>query len=132
VAVSKANSHEQSDDNRRRRSPKDIASRPAGKKAKLANNLPAESADAIQETGGIPRFNLAEQILAEQRKIAAIRRRGPGRKAEAPKQQLKVESITTHTVEPPPILSEQEQIIAEIVARDVQRLCKDNASKLRR
>jgi hypothetical protein len=131
MVVSKANAGKHCDDNRPKQSSNDIASRPAGKKAKLANSLSVESAGAMQETHGIPKFDLAEQIMAEQRKIAAIRRRGPGRKAEAPKQQRRVESIA-HTVEPPPILSEQEQIIAEIVARDVQRLCKDNSSRLRR
>ena len=69
----------------------------------------------------IPKFDLAEQILAEQRKINAIRRTGPAKKAETPKQQLKAESIS-YTTQPPPILSEQEQIIAEIVSRDIKKL----------
>ena len=117
----KANNRKQSDDNKQKQPSKDITSPLAEKKAKLAKNLPARPTDAMQETGGIPKFDLAEQIMAEQRKIAAIRRKGPGKKAETTKQQHKVESIT-HTVNPPPMLSEQEQIIAEIVARDIEKL----------
>ena len=117
----KANNRKQSGDNKQKQSSKDITSPPAGKKAKLTKNLPAKPTDAMQETGKIPKFDLAEQIMAEQRKIAAIRRKGPGKKAEFTKQQHKVESIT-HTVKPTPMLSEQEQIIAEIVARDIEKL----------
>jgi hypothetical protein len=131
MAVSKVDTGKHCDDNGPKQSSKDTTSRPGGKRAKPANGPPAEPADAMQETSGIPKFDLAEQIMAEQRKIAAIRRRGPGKKAEAPKQQRKVESIA-YTVEPPPILSEQEQIVAEIVAGDIEKLCKDNASRLRR
>ncbi|MFH1719631.1 MAG: hypothetical protein ABIF19_19950 [Planctomycetota bacterium] len=75
----------------------------------------------MQETGGIPKFDLAEQIMAEQRKIAATKRKGPGRKVEAPRQPRKAESIAS-VVTPPPILSEQQRIIAEIVARDIEKL----------
>ncbi|MHC4556577.1 MAG: hypothetical protein ACYS80_04655 [Planctomycetota bacterium] len=77
--------------------------------------------DNESQSSEIPKFDLAEQILAEQRKINAIRRKGPGKRTEAPKQQRKVESIG-YTIQPPPILSEQEQIIAEIVARDIKKL----------
>ena len=94
-----------------------------------------KDSNADNKSSEIPKFNLAEQILAEQRKIAAIRRKGPGKKAEAPKQQRKAEpdpvlqedrkmeaQSTGYTINPPPILSEQEQIIAEIVARDIEKL----------
>ena len=82
---------------------------------------------ADDKSSGIPKFDLAEQIMAEQRKIAAIRRKGPGKITKAQQQKQPVESIA-HTVTPPPILSEQEQIIAEIVARDIEKLCRVNAS----
>jgi hypothetical protein len=100
-----------------------------------------KDSDADNKSSEIPKFNLAEQILAEQRKIAAIRRRGPGKRAEAPKQQRKAEpdpilqedhktaaQSTGYTTKPPPILSEQEQIIAEIVARDIEKLYGSNIS----
>jgi hypothetical protein len=77
---------------------------------------------------GIPSFDLAEEIMAEQRKITAIRRKAPGQKTEA--QRLKPETqIVDHIIEQPkPLLSEQEKIIAEIVARDIERLCRGDYS----
>jgi len=73
------------------------------------------------KSSDIPKFDLAEQIMAEQRKIAAIRRKGPGKKNKAPQQKQKVEPIA-YNIKQQPILSEQEQIIAEIVARDIEKL----------
>jgi hypothetical protein len=73
----------------------------------------------------IPKFDLAEQILAEQRKISSIKRKGPGRKTEAPSRKQKIQSIG-YTTKPPPLLSEQEQIIADIVARDIESLLAGN------
>ncbi len=85
----------------------------------------------MQENNGIPQFDLAEQIMAEQRKNASVRRKGPGRKVRAPKEKLKVEPVG-HTIKTQPALPEQEQIIAEIVARDIKKLCKGNARNLQR
>jgi hypothetical protein len=81
-----------------------------------------------QEKSEIPSFDLAEEIMAEQRKITAIRRKAPGQKTEA--QRLKPETqIVDHIIEQPkPLLSEQERIIAEIVARDIERLCRGDYS----
>ena len=56
-------------------------------------DLPAEPAGAVREAsesrpsdgrGEIPKFDLAEQILAEQRKITAIRRKAPGKAQRLP------------------------------------------------
>lgn len=64
---------------------------------------PAEKSHRRNE---IPRFDLAEQILTEQRKVSSIRRKAPDKKIE-PTQ---------------PVRPVQEQIIAEIVAKDIRRL----------
>jgi hypothetical protein len=87
-----------------------------------------EEAETSEETPEIPSFNLAEEIMSEQRKITAIRRKAPGQKTEA--QRLKPETqIVDHSIEQPkPLLSEQEKIISEIVARDIERLCRGNYS----
>ncbi len=133
--------------------------------------------------GEIPKFDLAEQILAEQRKITAIRRKAPGKpqrvsslappllsatadkgvtrvqaqdgaagkktelrpsdgRGEPPAREGEAESIgytinparqKTSGVKPPPLtLSEQGQIIAEIVARDIEKLRRGDTSSLRR
>jgi len=114
-------------------------------------------------TSEIPKFDLAEQILAEQRKITAIRRKAPGKpqrlpslappllsatadkgvtqvqaqdgaagkKPKAPDRQPQAQSTDYAIKQPPSILSEQEQIIAEIVARDIEKLYRRDTSSLR-
>lgn len=166
-------------------------------------DLPTEPAGAVQEAsearpsdgrGEIPKFDLAEQILAEQRKITAIRRKAPGKpqrlsslappllsatpvpaatqrvqaadkgvtrvqaqdgaagkktesrpsdgRGEPPARGREIESIgytinparqkTGGIKQPPLTLSEQGRIIAEIVARDIEKLRRGDISSLRR
>jgi hypothetical protein len=125
VAVSKAKNVKKSNDKKRKRSLKEMTPRPAAKKAPLVSEPPAIREDAMQETGEIPKFDLAEQIMAEHRKITAIRRKGPGKKAKAPKKPHPAESIARN-VKPGPISLGPEQVIAEIVARDIENLCIGN------
>ena len=90
----------------------------------------------------IPKFDLAEQIMAEQRKITAIRRKAPGKtrrlpsqngaagkKTKAPDLQSQAQ-LTGYAIKPPPALPEQEQIIAEIVARDIEIFCRCDTSRI--
>lgn len=102
--------------------------------------LPAERAnrkdaakhrDSKEEKTEIPRFDLAEKIMAEQRKISAIRRKAPGQKAEAERSQLQAEPVGYTIEQPTPEQLEQNQIIAEIVARDIKRLCQGGTSNSR-
>ncbi len=105
--------------------------------------------------GEIPKFDLAEQILAEQRKITAIRRKAPGKKPQrlpslapavarvqsqdeaagkkpkTPDRQPQAQSTDYAIKQPPSILLEQEQIVAEIVARDIEKLYRGDTSSLR-
>jgi len=106
-----------------------MTSRTAAKKAPLVSEPPAIHEDAMQETGEIPKFDLAEQIMAEHRKNTAIRRKGPGKKAKTPKKPHPAESIARN-LKPRPIASEPGQIIAEIVARDIEKLCIGDSSGL--
>jgi len=125
VAVSKAKNAEKSDDKKRKRSSKSMTSRPAAKKAPLVSEPPAIREDTMQDTSEIPKFDLAEQIMAEHRKITAVRRKGPGKKAKAPKKPHPAESIARN-VKPGQISLGPEQVIAEIVARDIENLCIGN------
>ncbi|MFQ6034268.1 MAG: hypothetical protein ACE5NM_00270 [Sedimentisphaerales bacterium] len=77
-----------------------------------------------QKKHEVPRFDLAEEILAEQRKITAIRRKAPSKTSQASSQKQQVQSIGYATPQPLPMLSEQQQIITEIVARDIKNLTK--------
>ena len=182
--MSKANSDKQGDTdilrardivppyNKRNQPSENITPPVAEKKAERASDLPTKATDAEQKRGKIPKFDLAEEIMAEQRKITAIRRKAPpktgpvrdplvgaepaaarkdlgpkdkdsngagmieaglrraqssrvadpGKRTQAPSPESGAESIS-YTVQPPPTLAEQEQIIAEIVARDIEHLC---------
>jgi len=73
-------------------------------------------------TPQIPTFDLANEIMAEQRKITAVKRVGPGKKTALRGQKPQLDS--PDLVEQRPIASpaEKDQVIAEIVARDIQRL----------
>ncbi len=72
----------------------------------------------------IPRFDLAEQIMAEQRKITAIRRKAPGKKTEAQPKWPQAKPAGYGIERSIPWEAEQDQIIAEIVARDIEKLCR--------
>lgn len=102
-------------------------------KEKTNNIKPSQekSAEAIKAQQGkseIPRFDLAEDIMAEHRKITAIRRKAPGRRMEARKASLEAEPVGYTMGWPAPAEPYQQQIIAEIVARDIERLCRGDYS----
>ncbi len=79
----------------------------------------------MQKTNGIPKFDLAEQIMAEQRKSVSVRRKGPAKRVRPPKQPRKVEPIS-HAMRLQPVSLGPEHVIVEIVARDIERLCRSS------
>jgi hypothetical protein len=85
--------------------------------------VPKTPVETDQQTSEIPKFNLAEEIMSEHRKITAIRRKRPGEKEGAQKQEQEAEPGGDTIGQPKLALSEQKQIIAEIVARDIESLC---------
>ncbi|MBA7633734.1 hypothetical protein ES703_41305 [subsurface metagenome] len=85
---------------------------------------PAKSASKQQEKMEIPRFDLAEEIMAEQRKITAIRRKAPGKKIEAQPEWPQAKPVGYGIERSIPWEAEQDQIIAEIVTRDIEKLCR--------
>lgn len=104
-----------------------------------------ETVETPQAQTEIPKFDLAEEIMAEQRKITAIKRKAPGRKTESQreepeaewgpvlqkKREMGAQSIGYTIGQPTPALSEQGQIIAEIVARDIEKLCRGGTLGIR-
>jgi len=90
------------------------------------------ASQAEQREHEIPRFNLAEEIMAEQRKVAAVKRKAPSRNGVIPiRPQSKTESVR-HTVMPPTmLLFNQQQAITEIVARDIAQMRRDFVSSQR-
>ena len=100
--------------------------------AKPPDEQKAVTSVSDNDRAGIPEFNLAEQIMAEQRQLSAVRRKGPGQKSALP-----VEEPIQPVAEPKPetLLQEQtatqrtasaEKIIAKLVAEDIERLCRRN------
>lgn len=87
-----------------------------------------QRSSAAQRKSDVPRFDLAEQILAEQRKISAIKRKAPMKRVEALRPAVEV-GPAHYAVRPPaPRQAYQQQIIVEIVARDIERLCRGDYS----
>jgi hypothetical protein len=84
---------------------------------------------AVDNQHEIPKFDLAEEIMAEQRRITAIRRKAPGQKTEAQRSEPQAQPVG-YPIEQP--LSEQEKIIAEIVERDIDKLCHGNMPEVHR
>jgi hypothetical protein len=125
AVVSKTKSVKNSSAKKRKQSSKKTRSGPAARKMPFLNEPPTIREDAMQETNDIPTFDLAEQIMAEHRKNTAIKRKGPAKKEKAPKKPHPAEFIDGN-VKPGPVVSGPEQIIAEIVARDIENLCIGN------
>lgn len=71
----------------------------------------------------VPRFDLDQDIMAEQRRATATRRKGPGRKIAAASKVAMARSVDYAVEKPAQAASEQARIIAEIVARDIEKLC---------
>lgn len=78
--------------------------------------ISAKHTNAEQRAANIPKFDLADEIMAKHREITAIKRKAPGR-------QRKIESIDYTNERSKLALFEQEKIIAEIVAGDIEKLC---------
>jgi len=79
---------------------------------------------AAQKKSEIPRFDLAEEIMAEQRKLTAIRRKAPGKKTEVADREVQVEPVGYTPEKTMPGQSGQDRLISEIVARDIRILCR--------
>lgn len=77
----------------------------------------------------IPTLDLGEKILAEQRRVSARKRKGPGAPAPEPEPESSEcpEEPLLETAGPVQTASDDvvrlQQIVAEIVARDIERLC---------
>ena len=82
--------------------------------------------NAMEDRNGIPKFDLAEQILAEQRKNASVRRKGPANKFK-PVQRNPISKPVDRVIQSQLGLTGQDQVIADIVARDIEMLCRSTA-----
>jgi hypothetical protein len=86
------------------------------------SNDPSGAEPPAQIKSEVPKFDLAENIMAEQRKTTAGRRKAPGVKEVLQTQERKVLSTACNVESQRVSLLEEDRIIAEIVARDIARL----------
>jgi len=88
------------------------------------NAAPAKAVSTDEHNQSrIPSFDLAERIMTEQRKATATRRKAPGRNEPAPPERTEQPS-TSPKRGSMPIGSEPDDVIADIVKRDIERLCR--------
>jgi len=102
-------------------------------KSPVAGKTPAKGRGAREQEvarqgSEIPTFDLGQQILAEQRKVAAVKRKGPGMRGAAPPRIPQAQPASGTDGRLGAELSERDRIIAEIVARDIGRLCRGDAA----
>lgn len=121
----------------------------------IPHQTPIQSLDNNSQQTDIPKFDLAEEIMAAQRKITAARRKAPGKKpvsGKVPRIESPLLTLDEHqaptneerTLPTGNIASQpipacptygwssspgQSQIIAEIVARDIEKLCQKKNHK---
>jgi hypothetical protein len=82
-------------------------------------------ADTDRTEGDVPQYDLAENILAEQRRVASRRRRAPSQPHEEPQVLHEPKAAEPSAIELPcEDLPELQRVVAEIVARDIERLCR--------
>lgn len=88
--------------------------------------VPGDAAGPLPADGvEIPTYDLAENILAEQRRAAGKRRRAPGRTEDEPVASIQGAGVRVSVPElASPDLLELQRIVGEIVARDIERLCR--------
>jgi hypothetical protein len=96
----------------------------------VAVNAARDTPEDAQSPAGvveIPSYDLAANILAEQRRVASRRRRAPTQADDAPGTAPAAPATRVSVVEfPAQNLVELQQTVAEIVARDIERLCRPN------
>ena len=87
----------------------------------------AESVGRNEDSAAIPQFDLGEKILAEQRRLTATRRRAPGAIEIEPgtpaEREHALHRISSHEGPTREQLLQLQRIVADIVARDIERLC---------
>ena len=84
---------------------------------------PSSSKPEPEDQSDIPTFDLAENILANQRKVASGKRKSPPKPIEAAKPTPPIPIVeykpAAQAPAPPP---QPDSVIAQIVARDIERL----------
>lgn len=104
---------------------KNVSETSEGTSSLLAAVVKANKAETARTSrADIPRFDLAEEIMAQQRKITGIKRKAPGRKTEvrAEREDYERKDSSADYIAAGEIAADEDLLITEIVARDIERL----------
>jgi hypothetical protein len=106
--------------------PSEAGANEGGTESSLAPGNPGATAEPSPAACvEIPTYDLAENILAEQRRAAGRRRRGPGRTEDEPIASARATEVKASVSDlASQDLLELQRVVAEIVARDIQQLCR--------
>lgn len=100
--------------------PKRDNSRSQPSKETINSDGTGEKTNPEQE---IPKFNLAEQIMAEQRKVVSLKRRAPAEQPCPVNDRVSAEPSEKTAEKTDVALDDSDSVIAGIVARDIAALC---------
>ncbi|MHC4148348.1 MAG: hypothetical protein ACYSR5_02570 [Planctomycetota bacterium] len=100
---------------------------PGSAKDKKGDSAPLPASE--QKRPEVPRFDLTEEIMAEQRKVTAIKRKGPGEKGTVSKAERQAGAVGYKIGHPRKVAGEESRLIAEIVARDIEMLCRVGSAR---
>ncbi len=98
------------------------SSRVSGSEDTVSSSADVGAGSADAGAGEIPKLDLGKQILAEQRKITGAGRKGPGKRGKAVgggQEGVGAGGVEAEVFEG---RSEQEEVICDIVAKDIERL----------
>ena len=84
----------------------------------------SQNADGIRTDSEIPKFDLAEQILAGQRRLTAAKRKSPEKVTDTSVLHSKASMTYQPALRSAVLFQQQDFIIKEIVARDIEKLCR--------
>ena len=120
VVMSKRSKNKKGDDDALRMEDIVPPFRKAAKRTRPSSeDQPVSQSDRSEE---IPHLDLAEKIMATQRKKTAARRSGPNARR---RRSAVIKPVGSAIPAEIPLVSEHQKIITEIVARDIQRLCNE-------
>jgi len=100
-----------------------IPGSPLPEAEKSQQQAPPNQTPPGRQIAEVPKFDLAEDIMAEQRRITAFKRKPPGKKDLNQSRQPQAEPAERSIRRLIPHQLEQDEIIVDIVARDIKRLC---------
>ena len=102
---------------------KDKNEQEAASGSKESETIPIEAVEFVDiandaDTDEIPAFDLAEEIMARQRQTVATKRKAPGTTKAADVVPLRPAEKQQRVISP------KDKIVANIVAKDIEKLCK--------